>query len=75
MGHFGKFCSTLWATVVNLVMRYRPLCQIWLCAVGHCGGFGYTLWATVQNEAVLQKSNDFSAMDHVARFGYAKYGP
>ncbi len=35
MGHCGKFFYALWATTVNLVMRY-----------GHCGGFCYMLWAT-----------------------------
>jgi hypothetical protein len=52
MGHSLKFSYALWATAVNLVMRYGTLQQIWLCAMDQCGGFRYALWATVQNEAV-----------------------
>ncbi len=32
MGHCGEFFYALWATMVNLVVRYGPLQRIWLCA-------------------------------------------
>ncbi len=46
MGHCDKFGYALWVTAENLVMRYGPLRQIWLCTMGHSGKFGYALWAT-----------------------------
>jgi hypothetical protein len=52
MGYCGKLFYALWATTVNLVVRYGPLWLVWLYAMGHCGGFGYTLWAIVWNEFV-----------------------
>jgi hypothetical protein len=52
MGHCGEFSFALWATTVNLVMRYGPLRRFWLRATAHCGGFCHTLWATAQNEAI-----------------------
>ncbi len=72
----------LWATAANLVMRYGPLRQIWLCAMGHCGKFGYTLWATAADlgmcygpirgmKSYSKICDDFCAMGHSAGFGYA----
>jgi hypothetical protein len=62
MGYYGEFDYALWATVANLVMRYRPLRKILLCALGHCSQNGYALWAIAGNEAVQQKSVTISAL-------------
>jgi hypothetical protein len=32
MGYYGKFGCALWATAVDLVMRYGPYHRIWFCA-------------------------------------------
>jgi hypothetical protein len=43
MGHCSKFFYALWATTVNLVVRYGPLWQIWLYAMA---------WATAADLAM-----------------------
>jgi hypothetical protein len=70
MGYCDKSDYTLAATVMNLVMQYKLLWQIRLCAMGHCGEFGYVLWATAQNEAIKIFEN-FHAMGENAGFSYA----
>jgi hypothetical protein len=52
MGRCGEFFYSLWAAMVNLVVRYGPLWRIWFYAMGHCVGFGYALWANAWNEAI-----------------------
>ncbi len=49
MGHCDRFGYALWATAINLVIRYGPLRQISLYAMGHCDRFGNALWATAIN--------------------------
>ncbi len=57
MGHYGRFGSMLWATAVDLVMRYGPLrgvkpyskICIDFCIMGHSAGFGYPLWAVAKD--------------------------
>jgi hypothetical protein len=75
MGHCGEFFYALWATTVNLVVRYGPLWQIWLCAMGHCGGFGYGLGATARNKAVQYKSVVISALWAIAQDLVIRYWP
>jgi hypothetical protein len=53
LGHCGKFGNVLWVTAANLMMRYGPVQQIWLCTMGHCSGCGYALEASARNEALL----------------------
>ncbi len=45
MGHCSEFSYALWATTVNLVVRY-----------GYYTRFGYSLVAIARNEAVQLKS-------------------
>ncbi len=85
MGHCGEFFYVLWATTVNLVVRYGPLVdlvlrngplrRIWLCAMRHCAECSRTVKICI----------DFCAMGHSAGCGYAllaiaqglviRYGP
>ncbi len=41
MGHCYEFDDALWATAMNLIMRY-----------GHCDEFSFALWATAANLAI-----------------------
>jgi hypothetical protein len=49
MGHCGGYEYALWAIAADLVTRYGPLWQIWLCAMGHSEGFASALWAAAQH--------------------------
>jgi hypothetical protein len=75
MGRCDEFFYALWATKVNLVVRYGPLRRIWLCAMGRCSGFGYGLWATARNKAVGYKSVVISALWAIAPDLVIRYGP
>jgi hypothetical protein len=66
MGHCGEFFFVLWATTVNLVVRYGPLWRIWFYTMGHWADlvmrYG-SLWNTVKT------CIDFCAMGQSKGFG------
>jgi hypothetical protein len=80
MGHCGKFFYALWATTVNLIVRYGPLRRVWF------GGFGSTPWALrriwlcamghyAEWSHTVKKSVLISALWTIAQDLAIRYGP